>query len=109
MLYIPFIIILFLGGYLLFNERLQIQAIKRNGVKTVGTIIDNGGSNGNSSFYRLGGNVNSPTIQFTTQDGKQVTGKPAIGFVSQFEIPVPSEINIIYSSKNPELFCVDID
>jgi hypothetical protein len=107
MLYIPFIIILVFGGYILFKERLQLNAIKKDGVKVVGTIIENAESNSNRRD-RLGGNINTPTIQFTTLDGKQVTGKPAIGFVSQFEIPVPSEVNIIYSSKNPEQFCVDI-
>ena len=58
--------------------------------------------------FQLGSNINNPTIKFTTSEGREIVGDPIVGFISQFEVVVPSQINIIYNSKNPKQFCLDV-
>jgi hypothetical protein len=74
-------------------------------VKTEGTIIEN--KEQQRWRDQLGGNINSPTIKFYTLDGQEIIGEPVTSFVSQFEVEVPSSINIIYNSKNPHQFYID--
>ena len=83
-----------------------MREVKRNGVRVLGTIIHNTES-GAKSFYRLGGNINTPTIKFVTERGQEIIGEPIAGFISQHEVIVPSTIYIIYDSRNPERFCID--
>src|SRR5215204_4412446 len=105
MLYI-FLFVLALGLYTYFNQKKTIGSIKKNGVRVVGTIIQNNDRHGN---YQLGGNINSPTIRFVTEEGKEIIGKPVVGFTSQYEVAVPSHVNIIYDSRNPKQFYLDLD
>jgi hypothetical protein len=98
-----FLIIAILAYYCYdYIERVDL---KYNGVRAVGTIIHNEESF-SKSMYRLGGNINNPTIKFVTADGKEIIGKPIIGFVSQHEVTVPSQISIIYDPKNPHKFMI---
>ena len=103
LLFVPLLIYLI---YYSFLEQTQTKEIKRNGIRTVGTIILNRES-GAKSFYRLGGNINHPTIKFITAEGKEVIGEPIAAFISQHEVVVPSTIYIIYDLRNPERFCID--
>src|SRR5689334_2076274 len=79
--------------------------LKYHGSKTIGTIIHNK-EMAARSMYRLGGNINIPTIQFVTADGKEIIGEPILGFVTQHEILVPSPIGIIYDRKRPSRFMI---
>ena len=103
------IIITFIGAIVYyFFQRDQARNLKENGIKVTGTIVHNGQS-GVSSNFRLGGNINNPTIQFVTKEGQEILGKPIVGFISQHEVIVPSSIDIIYDPKNPKRFCVDLN
>jgi hypothetical protein len=104
LLFIPFILI---AIYYYLDQDNEIQRIKRNGVSVVGTIIHNKES-GAKSMYRLGGNINDPTIKFFTEDGEEIIGNPIVGFISQQEVAVPSNVNVIYDRKDPKRFCIDI-
>jgi hypothetical protein len=88
-----------------YFERMEL---KHNGVKVVGTIVHNTDGSPNN-MYRLGGNINNPTIRFITAEGKVITGKPILGFISQHEVVVPSEILIIYDRKKPSRFMIVSD
>lgn len=90
----------------LFSQQNDVELVKKYGTRTTGIIIENSEMNPRS-LYRLGGNINYPIIQFTTSEGKEITGKPIMGFVTQHEVAVPSYINIIYDPGNPEKFCID--
>ena len=107
---ILFVAIVGLITYL--DQRRRSNSIKRNGIKTTGIIIQNsesGETDNRSDMYRLGGNINEPTIQFTTLDGQVIIGKPIIGFITQYELAVPKEVNIVYNSKNPQEFYIDLE
>ncbi len=105
--YIIIITLIAALGYYFF-QRNQTQNLKENGIKVTGTIVHNGQS-GSGSNFRLGGNINNPTIQFVTKDGQEILGKPIVGFISQHEVIVPSNIDIIYDPKNPKRFCIDLN
>lgn len=100
------IIITFIAalGYYFF-QRDQTQNLKENGVKVTGKIVHNGQDGANSNF-RLGGNINNPTIQFITNEGQEILGKPIVGFISQHEVIVPSYIDLVYDPKKPKRFCI---
>jgi len=108
MVFAPFIIIIVFGLYFYFSRKSQTEALKRDGIETKGIIIRNN-ENGGREYYRLGGNFNTPTIQFVTNEGKEIIGEPLVGFTTQYEIVIPSEIDIIYDPQNPENFCVNLD
>lgn len=104
LLYILIFLILVLLVYW-SNNYFKRADLRRNGIRTVGTIIHNEESF-QTSKYRLGGNINNPTIKFITTDGKEIIGKPIIGFVSQHEVVVPSQVSIIYDVKKPYKFMI---
>jgi len=105
MLYI-FLFVTAIGLYSYFSQKNQIASVKRNGVRAVGTIIKN---EDRQHRRQLGGNINSPTIRFITKEGKEIIGQPVIGFVTQYEVAVPSQVHVIYDSTNPEMFCLDME
>lgn len=92
--------------FILIYHSDKLRGFKENGIRSTGTIIDNGES-GAESDYRLGGNINNPTIKFVTESGEEIIGKPVTGFISQHEIIVPSSIDIIYDAPNPQRFSID--
>ncbi len=104
MFYAVILLILALVIYLVL-ESTERDSLKQYGITVVGTIIENR-ERGPDSMYRLGGNVNYPTIQFTTAEGKEIIGQPMLGFISQHEIVVPSYISIIYDPESPHRFMV---
>ena len=104
--YLLLLFVAFVAIYLLTDKKTEIRSIRIEGIRVEGTIIENHDGPGNAPF-RLGGNLNGPTIQFFTLDGHEVIGQPLIGFISQDEVAVPSSVYIIYSRKNPEKFCID--
>lgn len=107
MIYI-LIFVALIGVYTYLNQRKDISAIKRNGIKTTGVIIESGEWNVNSA-RRLGGNINDPVIQFTTENGQVITGKPVVGFITQYEVTVPKQVTIIYNAKNPKEFYIEFE
>lgn len=82
------------------------HALKQHGIRTTGIIIYNKES-ASKSMYRLGGNINHPTIKFITETGEEVVGQPISGFISQYEVLVPSQVKIIYDKRVPKRFCID--
>ena len=84
----------------------KVRALKQNGIKVIGTVIkvENGDANPRE---RLGGNIYAPTVQFTTVDSREITGKPITGFISQTEITAPFNVYVYYNSGNPEEFYVE--
>src|ERR1043165_7262569 len=107
MTYLFFTAIVVFVIYYYLDQRGKINTIKYNGVKVVGTIIQNTeNSNGQDGFGRLGGNINEPTIKFITKDGQEIIGKPVVRFVSQHEVVVPSKVYIIYDAKDPQKFFI---
>lgn len=107
MIYI-LIFVALLGIITYLNQKKNINTIKRNGIKTTGVIIENKES-GADSARRLGGNFNEPVVRFTTNDGHVITGKPVVGFTSQYEVAVPHMVNIVYNAENPKEFYIDFD
>lgn len=87
------------------NDYIKRLDLKRNGIKTIGAIIYNKEISPRS-MYRLGGNINSPTIRFITINGEEIIGQPILGFVSQHEVMVPSQVFIIYDRKEPGRFMI---
>lgn len=106
MLYI-FLFVLVIGLYTYFNQKTKIDSIKKNGVRVMGTIIQNEETQGRRR--QLGGNINDPTVTFITKDGLEIVGKPVVGFTSQHEVIVPSRVYIIYDSKEPQKFFLDME
>ena len=106
MVYLPFLFIIVVAFIFYMYKSDQIAAIKRDGVRVAGTIIHNSDGAPNSQF-RLGGNINNATITFFTKEGKEITGSPVNAFITQYEVIVPSEVYIIYDTKNPERFFVE--
>ena len=98
-----------IGIYTYVNQRSRINVIKRNGVKATGVIVQNRDtvSTDKLDFYRLGGNINDPIVRFATEDGQIITGRPVVGFITQYEVDIPKQINIVYNSKNPKQFYID--
>ena len=91
------------------RQIIRTRNIKRNGVRTRGVIIANREKQNPRSDNQLGGNINTPTIRFTTLDGEEITGVPVVGFTSQHEVRVPSSIDIVYHAKNPKQFYIPGD
>lgn len=92
------------GIYYYWEYRKQAN-LRKHGIKVAGTIIRNKESSPNSK-YRLGGNINYPTIKFVAVDGVEVIGKPIIGFTSQHEVVVPSQVFVVYEKSDPRKVCV---
>lgn len=107
MIYIFIALIVVVAIYFVLYQRLRIKRIKRNGIRVVGTIIQNMEPQG--SRFQLGGNINSPTVSYFTTEGQEIIGRPVVGFVTQHEVVVPSQVHIIYNSKNPEQFYLDFE
>lgn len=107
MIYILIFVVL-LGIYAYLNHKKDINAIKRNGIKTTGVIIENKELSANSA-RRLGGNFNEPIVRFTTEDGRVIRGKPVVGFTSQYEVTVPDIVNVVYNAANPKEFYIDYE
>ena len=103
-IFLACIILAAIGFYL--SQKRQISLIKRNGVRVIGTVIKNKEFK-SDDFYRLGGNLNDPTVRFITKDGGEIIGKPILGFTSQKEILTPFSVYIIYDSRNPQRFYID--
>jgi hypothetical protein len=102
LLFVPLVIYLV---YYSFIEQSEIRKVKRNGISANGIIIENRESR-SKSIYRLGGNINYPTIKFLTVDGKEIIGEPIAGFISQQQVVVQSNIHLMYDLDNPERFCI---
>jgi hypothetical protein len=92
-------------GVNFFLEKRRKERFGKTGIKVTGTIVHNKESFGNDKF-RLGGNINNPTITFVTIEGEEITGEPVTGFISQHEVVVPSQVNVIYNKFNPRKFYV---
>lgn len=104
------IFVALVGFFTYLNQKSRTNSIKRNGVRTTGVIIQNtemGEYDGRSDNYRLGGNINDPVVRFTTDDGRIITGRPVVGFTSQYEVTVPHTVNIVYNAKDPKQFYID--
>jgi hypothetical protein len=105
---VSFVVFCLLIWYL--TEGQKTAGIKRNGIKATGVIINNREFQGSyPDSEQLGGNINTPMIRFTIEDGSEITGKPVTGFISQHEVQVPSYINVIYDPKQPSKFIIDTD
>lgn len=104
MIYLLILFVLALLFYWCYDYLERIE-LKHHGIKTIGTIVQNK-EMAAKSMYRLGGNINMPTIQFKTTEGKEIIGQPIIGFVTQHEVVVPSSIRIIYDKKKPNRFMI---
>jgi hypothetical protein len=102
MLYFVLVVVVVIGIYY-YREKAKELTLKKNGIKVEGIIIDNVESSPNSRF-RLGGNINNPTVKFFTEDGDEIVGRPIVGFISQYQVVVPSQITVIYDRKNPQKF-----
>jgi hypothetical protein len=102
-----FLFVLAIGLYTYLNQKTKTNSIKQNGIRTVGTIIQN--KETQNRLDQLGGNINEPTIKFITKDGQEIIGKPVVGFTSQHEVMVPGKVSIIYDSKNPQKFFLDME
>ena len=55
------------------------------------------------------GNINNLTVSYITKEGKEIIGHPITSFISQQEVVVPSSINIVYNSRNPNKFYLDLE
>jgi hypothetical protein len=88
----------------------QSRRLKRIGIKARGVIIENNEKQRSQPVSeQLGGNINEPVVRFTIEDGSEIVGRPVTGFISQYEIQVPSYIDIIYDPNNPSIFIIDPD
>ncbi|GAA4319236.1 DUF3592 domain-containing protein [Flaviaesturariibacter amylovorans] len=96
-------------GYALF-ERSKPDRLKRRGVSVPGTIVANyvSTSAGNDR-YRMAGNLNEPTVTFITNDGREITGKPIVGFVTLYKLSPPVPVIVVYDPKNPNRFTIDFE
>jgi hypothetical protein len=101
-----FFIIAFLLIVYAFYERNKLSKIKKKGIKLTGVILSNYETNANDSM-RLGGNINTPTIQYFTVEGQEMIGQPVVGFISQQEIVEGNSIDIICDPDDPKRFTVD--
>jgi hypothetical protein len=95
--------------YLGWTDKRKHIRLKRNGTKVYGTIISNREFvSGKVDFYRLGGNINTPTVKFMTQDGREIIGTPVLGFITQHEVIPPIQVIVFYNPKQPDEFCIKI-
>jgi hypothetical protein len=106
------ILLAILSAYL---HKKEIRDLKKIGIRVPGLIIFNDDGSVHSidgstrtRKHQLGGNFNEPRVRFVTADGKVITGKPVIGFISQKEVKVPRPVYIYYNPENPEEFCLDL-
>jgi hypothetical protein len=106
MLYFVLVIVLMIGLYTWWENKKQ-EDIKKRGVRVCGIIVENDESSPDSRF-RLGGNINTPTVKFYTESGAEIIGKPIVGFISQREVVVPSSVYLFYDKQNPNRFCLDM-
>ncbi|GAB4093019.1 DUF3592 domain-containing protein [Flaviaesturariibacter terrae] len=106
---VVFSIIGVLIGFALL-ERSKAGRLKRTGVPVPGTIVANDvrKSAGNDR-YRMGGNLNEPTVTFLTIDGREITGKPVVGFVTQYRLNPPIPVIVVYDRANPQRFTIDFE
>lgn len=95
-----------IGIYWWWENRKQ-RDLKKHGIRVLGTIVENRESSPNSK-YRLGGNINNPTIKFLTESGEEIIGRPITGFISQKEVSVPSNVYIFYDRRNPNKFYLEM-
>ncbi|RYY84108.1 MAG: hypothetical protein EOO15_20085 [Chitinophagaceae bacterium] len=108
-----FIVIFSLIGLLIglaLFERSKADRLKRRGVSVPGTIVANDvRSSAGNDRYRMDGNLNEPTVTFLTNDGREITGKPIVGFVTQYRLSPPIPVIVVYDLKNPERFTIDFE
>jgi hypothetical protein len=89
-------------------DRLKYNRLKKSGLKVPGVIIANREKrSANNDMYRLGGNINYPTVKFVTQDGQEISGAPVLGFVTQYEVIPPLSVTVFYDPIQPNSFCID--
>ncbi|TCZ65193.1 DUF3592 domain-containing protein [Flaviaesturariibacter aridisoli] len=104
-----FSIIGLLIGFALF-ERSKPDRLKRRGVSVSGTIVANEvRSSAGNDRYRMDGHLNEPTVTFLTIDGREITGKPIVGFVTQYRLHPPIGVIVVYDLKNPKRFTIDFE
>ena len=107
MIYLPFLFIILLGIISYINQKAELNDIKENGERVMGLLIKNGETGQPNSMFRLGGNINTPVLSFVTVNGDQITGKAANSFTTQFKIPAPCNVFIIYDKRDPTKFLFD--
>ena len=91
-------------------DKLKYNRLKKSGIKVPGTIIANKEKRSvDNDMYRMGGNINNPTVRFSTPAGTEVIGTPVIGFVTQNEVHPPINVMVYYDANRPETFCIDFD
>jgi hypothetical protein len=97
-------------GWIAFADRYRYNFLKKTGIKVSGVIIANKEHQSmDNDSYRLGGNINSPTVKFRTQNGSEIIGSPVIGFVTQYEVIPPLKCIVFYDQRDPDKFCVDFE
>jgi hypothetical protein len=89
---------------LLFANKFKAYRLKRKGLRVPGIIIENYDTYEGDNM----GIINDPVVRFTTLDGKDIVGRPLLGFVTRNELTLPSNIFVIYDPKDPKSFCLDI-
>jgi hypothetical protein len=91
-------------------KRYRVDLLKRKGISVSGTIVANNVSkSAGNDRYRMNGNLNEPTVTFLTIDGREITGKPILGFVTLYEINPPVPVIVVYDPRNPERFTIDFE
>lgn len=83
----------------------QKQRLKKRGIETDGYILRWRQDRVRHSVASLSQSISTPTIQFTTIDGRQITGEPVVG-ISDSEEYVNVWIRIVYNPDNPEEFMI---
>jgi hypothetical protein len=91
------------------RDRIKYNQLKRRGIKVSGTVIANSDKSPSREVYRLGGNINQPTVKFVTQGGHEIIGSPVLGFVTQHEVITPLRVTVFYDAKKPKRFCIDFN
>jgi hypothetical protein len=94
--------------WLSLKERSKDIWLKKNGVRVSGIIIENKEEMA-ESYWRLGGNINQPTVKFITRDGREIIGTPILGFITQHEVAPPIWVTVFYDPNHPEKFTVDFN
>jgi hypothetical protein len=85
----------------------KTRFLKKYGKKVTGKVV-NMAEIGAYRRDRLGGNIYSPTVQFTTLEGQQITGKPVTGFTSQQQINAGFYVTVYYNALNAKEFCIEL-
>jgi hypothetical protein len=103
-------VLLFIAGllYMSLKERAKDMLLKKKGARVSGIIIENKEEMANSN-WRLGGNINQPTVKFITRDGREIIGTPIRGFVTQHEVVLPIWVTVFYDPKDPQKFTIDFN